>query len=182
MSGARRYTTLNFMDAARWMSEEISAAGVPCVTLTDQTLLRGPLVSHQPELGLPPAPDLAAKLARAAQGAQQSPRVDRAAVAAYLRSELSVWTTVGQGVRAILARQGTDFETASLLIMEQFDRNNVSYLVERFDSFDSRRFHDAVFGPEAGRDRQWGLRHYMERVAGMADVFTATLRAQLEAF
>lgn len=180
--GRTRYTTLNFLDAARWLSEEIASAGVPCVALTDQTLLRGPLVSVETDPVIAPTGRLDHALGLAARAADIPPKVKREPVAAFLRSELKIWTAVGEGVRAILSRQGDDFVAASLLIMEQFDKNNVSYLVQRFGGFDSRRFHAAVFGPEAGRDRQWGLRHYMKRVAGMAEVFTGVLREQLEAF
>jgi len=46
--GQLRYTTPNFLDACQWFLEEIRSSGIPCVNITDQTLVLGPGVRYDP--------------------------------------------------------------------------------------------------------------------------------------
>jgi len=182
-AGRTCYSTLNFMDAARWLCEEIRASGIACVTLTDRTILRGQGIRHIPNCPVEPTGRLARRLARTAAAPQ--PRLPREPVAAFLRSERAVWTTIVDVIQSILTRQGEDFVIAAIQVLEQFEQNNVSYLVQRFGNFENWRFHAAVFGEAAsgrGPDEgpEWGLRYYLEHVAEMAGVFIGLLRQQAE--
>jgi len=184
LAGRTCYSTLNFMDAARWLCEEIRTSGIACISLTDKTILRGQGIRHVPNFPVEPTGRLARKLARLAC-APPPPRPPREPVAAFLRSELRIWTTIASGVSTILSRRGADFVAAGMQVLGQFDQNNVTYLVQRFGDFDNWRFHAAVFGEaaaETGPDQgpEWGLRYYLEHVAEMAGVFMGLLRQQAE--
>ncbi|MDP3426787.1 MAG: DUF115 domain-containing protein [Humidesulfovibrio sp.] len=186
--GQTRYTTLNFLDAAHWLRDEIRISGIPCVNTTPESIITGPGVECVPDFPVPQTGRLDRCLADAA--ALRLRDVPREPVRAYLHRDLELWRSVSAAVEGILARQGPEFLSAAAQALEQFDQGSVTYLVQRFEAFDNQRFHAAVFGPgpvtdmgtgtEAGTEAEklWGLRYYLEHVGRMARHFAALLAAQ----
>jgi Uncharacterized protein conserved in bacteria len=178
MAGNTRYTTLNFFDAAQWLRDEIRTSGVPCITLTTETILHGPGIRHIADCPVEPTGLLPRRLARAAL--LPAPKLDRAPVAAMAAREKKMWSTITDGVQAILAHHGPTFAAAAVQLLAQFEQNNVSYLVQRYEDFDNQRFHAAYFASENEEQKAWGLRYYLEYVERMARGFVHQLERQEE--
>jgi len=178
MAGNTRYTTLNFYDAAQWLRDEIRISGVPCVTLTTETILHGPGIRHIADCPVEPTGLLPRRLARAALA--PAPRLDRAPVAAMTAREKKMWSTITNGVGTILAHGGPAFAAAAAQLLAQFEQNNVSYLVQRYEDFDNQRFHEAYFASGDEGQKAWGLRYYLEYVERMAHGFVDQLERQEE--
>ncbi|MHC1699657.1 MAG: 6-hydroxymethylpterin diphosphokinase MptE-like protein [Humidesulfovibrio sp.] len=177
LDGQTRYTTLNFLDAAHWLRDEIRASGIPCASVTGESVIAGPGVECVPDCPVADTGRLGRRLGRVA--AAQAPEIACEPVLAHLRRDLQTWESVAAAVEGIQARQGADFLAAAAQALERFDQGNVTYLVQRFEDFDNQRFHAAVFkpGPEAEKAR--GLRYYLDHVGRMARHFAAVLKAQL---
>lgn len=177
LGGQTRYTTLNFLDAAHWLCDEIRASGTPCVSVTDESIISGPKVEFVPDCPVEETGRLGRRLGRAA--AARGPEIPQAPVLAHLRRDLAVWESVAEGVESILARQGEDFVAAAAQALDQFDQGNVTYLVQRFEGFDNQRFHAAVFRSVQEGEKAWGLRYYLEYVRRMARHFSGVLAGQV---
>ncbi|MDQ7834303.1 MAG: DUF115 domain-containing protein [Humidesulfovibrio sp.] len=177
LDGSTRYTTLNFLDAAHWLRDEIRASAIPCASVTGESIISGAGVEYIPDCPVEDTGRLGRRLGRvAAARASESPREP---VLAHLRRDLAVWESVGVGVEGILAREGADFMAAAFQALDQFDQGNVTYLVQRFENFDNQRFHAAVFRSDEESEKVWGMRYYLEHVLRMARHFDAVLREQL---
>jgi len=176
MAGNTRYTTLNFFDAAQWLRDEIRTSGIPCVSLTTETILHGPGIRHAEDCPVEPTGRLERRLARAALAAP--PGIDPAPVAAMVQREKGSWATIASGVQTVLAHDGPEFIIAATQLLPQFEQNNVSFLVQRFADFDNQRFHAAVFESGTAERKVWGLRYYLEYVARMARGFVEQLERQ----
>jgi len=184
MAGRMRYTTLNFLDAAHWLLDEVRTTGLPCVSLTRETILHGPGLSHEADCPVVPTGRLPRRLAALSRLAGNPPafRVDAGQVAAMLRAELRNWEAIAQAAPLVLARGGADFLFAAEQLFERFEQNNVSYLVQRYADFDNQRFHAAALAEGAGPEsRAAGLRYYLEYVGRMAGGFVELLRRRLPA-
>jgi len=178
LGGQTRYTTLNFLDAAHWLRDEIRISGIPCVNTTPESIITGPGVECVPDFPVQETGRLGHCLAGVA--ALRPPEISREPVRAYLRRDLELWRSVSAAVEGILAKQGPEFLSAASQTLEQFDQGSVTYLVQRFEAFDNQRFHAAVFGPGPETEKLWGLRYYLEHVGRMARNFAALLTAQLK--
>jgi hypothetical protein len=176
MAGNLRYTTLNFFDAAQWLRDEIRTTGIPCVSLTTETILHGQGILHRKDCPVEPTGYLERRLARTAL--TPPARVPLAPVAAMVQREKGMWAIITGGVQTILAHDGPEFVIAASQLLTQFEQNNVSFLVQRFENFDNRRFHAAVFEPGAAEQKAWGLRYYLEYVERMARGFVGQLERQ----
>jgi hypothetical protein len=176
--GQTLFTTLNFLDAAHWLRDEIRISGIPCVNITPESIINGPGVECVPDFAVVQTGRLERCLADAA--ALRPSDIPREPVRAYLRRDLELWRSVSAAVEGILARQGPEFLSAAAQALEQFDQGSVTYLVQRFEAFDNQRFHAAVFGPGPEAEKLWGLRYYLEHVLRMARHFAALLAEQLE--
>ena len=177
LGGQRRYTTLNFLDAAHWLRDEIRTSGLPCVTLTQESIVTGPGVEHSPDCPVPDTGRLGHRLVSVA--AVRATEIAREPVLARLRSDEQLWRSVAAVVEGILVRQGAEFLSAATQVLEQFDQGSVTYLVQRFEDFDNQRFHAAVFEPGPEEEKLWGLRYYLEHVDRMARHLAGVLAAQL---
>jgi hypothetical protein len=178
LGGQARYTTLNFLDAAQWLRDEIRTSGIPCVNITQESIISGPGVTFVPDFPVAATGRLERRLGRVAAAAR-APELAREPVLVHLRREMRLWQSVAAGVEAILARQGAEFLAAASQALEQFDQGNVSYLVQRFEDFDNQDFHQAVFGPGPEAEKARGLRCFLEHVGRMARHFSGVLTEQL---
>ncbi|OIO05553.1 MAG: hypothetical protein AUJ49_01240 [Desulfovibrionaceae bacterium CG1_02_65_16] len=184
MTGATRYTTLNFLDAAHWLRDEIRTTGLPCVSLTRETILHGPGLTYAEDCPVSPTGRLPRRLAALARISVQPPafKTDPAQVTAMLRAELRNWEAIAQAAPLVLAREDGTFLLAASQLFKRFEQNNVSYLVQRYADFDNQRFHAAALAEGAGPEsRAAGLRYYLEYVGRMAEGFVALLRRRLPA-
>ncbi len=179
MAGETRYTTLNFLDVAHWLREDIRASGVPCVSLTRETILHGPGVGYEPNCAIEPTGRLPRLLARLASDAT-TPHVDRRLALAMLGGELRRWEAVAGAAPHVLRASGPAFLDAAGRLFECFERDNTSYLAQRFADFDNARFHALTLAegvtPES---REAGLRYYLDYVGRMAAEFVGLLRARI---
>lgn len=169
--GERRYTTLNFRDAALWLAEEIRLSGVACVNTSRTSILYGRGIEYAPEPELPEAP-VASAFARLFRN--DPPRLDRGRVRDYVAREMAVWKNVRGAARAMLADHTPAMVAKGMAILKQLDDGNVTYLLERRRPFDNRAFYRRVFeGTEA--ERRVGLADYFENVLNMSREFLAAL-------
>jgi hypothetical protein len=174
--GLTRYTSLNFLDACLWLTEEIRVTGVPCVNLTRESIVYGAGIRHDEDPQVPDTGLLAKRLARLA--AQRPPRPRVAAGLAAARRDLAMWGEVARGAEALVRREDEGFLAAALAVLDGFDKNGVSYLVQRFADYDNARMHAQVFDSRDPAERAAGLRYYLRRVRDMAKSFVAVLEEQ----
>lgn len=179
MAGEARYTTLNFLDVAHWLREDIRASGVPCVHLTRETIVYGPGVGYERDCAITPTGRLPRLLARLAADVT-TPRADRSLALAMLAGELRRWEAVAGAAPRVLSASGAPFLDAAGRLFERFERDNTSYLVQRFADFDNERFHALALAADATLEsREAGLRDYLEHVGRMAGEFAGLLRERI---
>ena len=173
LDGQVRYTTLNFLDAAHWLRDEIRTSSVPCVSITGETIISGPGVEHISDCPVEDTGRLGRRLARAA--AARAPEIALQPVLAFLRRDLEVWRSVALGAEGLLGRRGDEFIGPALQALERFDQGNVTYLVQRFGDFNNQHFHWALFQSGKPEDKVWSLYYYLRNVMLMARTFAQTL-------
>jgi len=178
-SGETLYTSLNFRDAALWFVDELRATNTRCVNLSRQSLIHGPGVDIDENPILPKRPGLDKTLA----ALRQLPPVrrDPARVRGFLARERAIWANTAGPLDMLLGQGGPGFVDAAMNVLEQLDRGNVSYLVQRFGDFDNRRFHAQVFESPDPESREEGLRYFLAQVRDMARDFLGVLDRALEA-
>ena len=171
--GGQLYTTLNFLDAALWLSEEIRVSDLPCVNTSKASILygRGIEYGEEPEieLGQVPLTRTMADLFR-----PEPPAADPREALKFLRHEAKLWVSVRDTAKALLADTSPAMNAKGMIILNQLDRNNVTYLVERTafsgERFDVQVFYDLVFrGGE--KERTKGLKGYFRSVRALSEEF-----------
>jgi len=178
--GLLRYTTPNFLDAALWFLEEIRSSDIPCVNMTDQSLVLGPGIDFLAEPEIQTTGRLERRL-RQVKAMRPVPRPVEPAMR-MLKAEMAFWNNVAQAAGQLTSGQGPEYVAKAMALVEQFDRSNVSYLVQRFENFSNKKFHAAVFGPVPGvraQARDYALHRYMACVERMAQGFETLIRDQL---
>lgn len=167
--GDTLYTSLNFKDAALWLTETIRLSGMECVNTSRASILYGQGVRHDPDPVLPdlPAGRDAAGLIQRTRQRPASLRPDPARVREFVQGETARWSSVRDTARTLLALDGPPLLAAGMAALARFDADNTTFLVERFRDFDTRRFHGLVFGDAADRRAQ-GLRDYFTHVVSMS--------------
>ncbi|MEZ7198147.1 6-hydroxymethylpterin diphosphokinase MptE-like protein [Pseudodesulfovibrio karagichevae] len=167
--GEPLFTTLNFLDAALWLSEEIRVSGVPCVNTSKASILFGEGIEYDEEPVLAGRAPSMKDLFR-----PEPPRVDREEAGRWLRREIRLWTSVAEAARTLLGDDTPAMAAKGMAILEQLDRNNVTYLAERFRGFSNGEFYRLVFeGDESSRRK--GLRLYFRNVLAMSGEFLGLL-------
>lgn len=174
--GDTLYTSLNFKDAALWLTETIRLSGMECVNTSRASILYGQGMCHDPDPDLPdlPAGRDAAGLVRRTRQQPASLRPDPARVRGFVQGEIARWSAVRDTARTLLAQDGPPLLAAGMAALARFDADNTTFLVERFRDFDTRRFHGLVFGGDPAR-RAEGLRDYYTRLREMAGELLAEL-------
>jgi len=170
--GEELYTTINFRDAALWLAETIRLSGVECVNTSRSSILYGRGIEHDPE------PDLGETQMNRVMTDMfrtEPSRVDREGVKVFLRHEIKLWTSIRDAAAMVLADSGSVLIAKGMAILGQLDKNNVTYLVQRFADFNNVQFHTQVFlGDETSRAE--GLKYYFEYVGRMSEELLATLK------
>jgi hypothetical protein len=170
------YTSLNFKDAALWLTETIRLSGMECVNTSRASILYGQGIRHDPDPGLPdmPAGRDAASLIRLTRIRPDAQRPDPARVRAFVHEEIARWGAVRDTAHTLLALDGPPLLAAGMAALARFDADNTTFLVERYRDFDTRRFHGLVFGADP-IGRAEGLRDYFAHVGNMAEELLAEL-------
>ncbi|EGB15627.1 protein of unknown function DUF115 [Pseudodesulfovibrio mercurii] len=168
--GEPLFTTLNFLDAALWLAEEIRVSGVACVNTSKASILYGRGIEYDAEPALSGRVPNLKDLFR-----PEPPRVDRREAGRWLRREIQLWTSVGEAARTLLADDTPAMTAKGMAVLNQLDGNNVTYLVERRPGFSNWDFVKLVFEGDE-HDRRKGLRLYYREVLAMAGEFLALLR------
>lgn len=176
-SGKLLFTTLNFLDSARWLAEEIRLSGVECINTSSDSILYGKGISFEDEPRLPKAnvQEIHASLFKT-----PPPRVDRRAVLQYLRQDSSFWKFVRDTARTLLTEEGATFVAKGMAILGHFDQRNVTYLVQRYGDFNNSTFHQNVFERDEAL-RQVGLRDYYEHVHAMSEELLLQIKRSIKA-
>lgn len=177
--GLTRYTTPNFLDASLWLLDEIRSTGLACVNVTRESLVHGPGVAYDPDFAAAPSPTLARRL-RQVPGLKARPR-PLGSIRRALGAELAFWRAIEAACARMNAASGPAFLDAAGQLLGQFDQNNVSYLVQRFEDFDNPSFHRAVFDSAGVPAREAGFQYYFGYVGRMAKVLAGVLEEQIAA-
>jgi len=172
--GEPLFSTLNFLDAALWLTEEIRVSGVPCVNTSKASILYGEGIEFDEEPTLSGSVPNMKDLFR-----PEPPRVDRGEAGRWLRREIRLWTSVAEAARTLLADDSPAMAAKGMAVLDQLDRNNVTYLVERRRGFSNSEFYRLVFEGGEG-DRRKGLRLYFRNVLAMSAEFLDLLGKALK--
>lgn len=168
--GSRMFTTLNFFDAAQWFADRIRQAGLTVVNLCAASILKGPGIVFDPAPVLPEAPGLAEKLAAIGMS-DLTGRRDR--VLDYIRQEMLRWKN-----KQLAARQaGANLRAADAFIAAS-DRDNTSFMLQRFGGFDNARFHAAYFEGADDSQRMDAARYFLDAMDAMCAALLKNLRDQ----
>ena len=173
MAGTTCYTTLNFLDAAHWLRDEIRLAQIPCVNISAQTILHGPGITLHPGYPIRPTGRLPLRLQRIASATEKRPAMEP--VGQFVKHELRHWINIESEVASILQTGGDDFFVRAGKALEQFDATNVTYLVQRFDNFNNKQFHADVFESKSKDVIAEGLRSYFSKILQMAKIMQSSL-------
>ena len=173
-NGKQLYTTLNFYDASRWFLEHIRKTGLKVVNITSSSILFSPdvpVIENYPIQGRPPQVPHSATMSF---GLPPEAAVEAALILANIKNITAEWERVKNlAINAIRIR---NLETHEKLV-QLFDNNQISYLVERFENFDNKRFHEGFFDSTSEQARLTAAEYYMEHIVRMAELFLNTLAA-----
>lgn len=162
--GETLYTTLNFRDAALWLAEEIRISEIPCINTSSESILYGRGISHDPAPTLEQA-TADTRLVRLPH--PEPPALDRTAVLDYLRSEEARWLATHDKAAQLVQLPQAELITKGIDVLNSFEEDNTSFLVQRFNGFDNRRFHHLrTHGDKDALSK--GLAYYFNHVARMS--------------
>lgn len=179
--GEQVYTTTNFLDSALWLAETIRLSGVECINTSRGSILYGSGIEHDPA---PELEDCAVDAVLANLPQAGPPAVDREGIRRYLRHELKMWMSILGVADTMLGLSGEELRLKGMAILDQLDKNNVSYMVERHcppeNSFVSPEFYRLVFESDDA-DREKGLGIYFTHVKMISEEFLDFLRKAAQA-
>lgn len=168
--GSQVFTTLNFFDSAQWFADRIRQAAVRVVNLCPQSILTGPGIFFDPAPVLPPDPGIGQAVA-ALPVSDQTGRAQR--VTDYIRQEMARWKT-----KQLAARQaGASLGEAQAFIAAS-DEDNTSFMLQRFEDFDNRAFHQGFFDTADPGQRLEAARGYLTHMENMCSALLRILLAQ----
>lgn len=165
------YTTLNFRDAALWLTEEIRLSGIECINTSKESILYGRGITHDPEPAFDgePVNQVIASLFQA-----DPPRINRAAVDGYVKKEIAHWAGLKHFANELLQDETVGLALKGAAIREKLDANNTTFLLERSRSFRNDRFHGMAFSDDPLKQAA-GYRYYFEQLQKMCANFQETL-------
>lgn len=178
MAGTTCYTTLNFLDAAYWLRDEVRASQIPCVNISSATILHGPGISLHPGYPIRPTGRLPQRLQRIASARNTRPAMEP--VGQFVKHELLHWMNIENEVASILQSRGDDFLMRAGKTLEKYDANNVTYLVQRFDNFNYKHFHADVFESKSRDVIARGFFSYYTKILQMAKIMRSALASNFQ--
>ena len=172
--GEQLYTTLNFRDAALWLSEVIRVSGIECINTSKASILYGKGIRFEaePELSDSGISGLVKSL-----HTPQPVRGDYPKISAYIQGEKMRWEKVLAWTDELELESGEAFISKGMTLLGLLDKENVTYLIEHSDGFDNEVFHECIFesGPVA---QEKGLQMYFSSLRKMATLFLGELERQ----
>ena len=173
-AGEPRYATLNYLDAAWWLRDEIRESGITVFNTCRDSLVYGPGVVFDE------APDLSgyAGFARTFTGLRPTPVEGGAdGIISFFRREKAFWERTADRARAVLRAGGAGEAFAPFLA--ECDATNVSYLLQRFPAFESIRFYAMYFVSKDPVLERMATLDFCENCLAMAGLFVETLDRRL---
>jgi len=174
-TGETVFTTLNFRDAALWLSEEIRLSGIECINTSPDSILFGQGITFDENPQLPKR-----KIRRlfSALFSISAPLPDRSKVLQFIKAEKNKWRNIATVLTQLNTNTDSDFVLKGLAILEQLDQGNITNLVQRFEEFSNVKFNDMVFGSNSHDAQAKGLHYYFHHVIRMAREFEKILMEQ----
>lgn len=166
--GTTLFTSLNFRDAALWLSEEIRISGIPCINTSTRSILFGEGIRQETDPELPPDPGLKTRLAALNRIRHTPPAADK--VTSFLNTELAFWKQLKKALTVLQDKQEEQLAASFGPLLDQLDNGGITHLVERYEDFSNARF-IALLESEDAAERDRGRRYFLAYASGMADRF-----------
>jgi hypothetical protein len=129
-SGKTMYTTPNYLDASVWFKEEVRRTGIEVVNACSDSILAGDPIRVEENWPIPDGPDPAeaVKAIPLARDPHDLPPIEE-----FIVNQLTAWSNTKRASENTIAamRQAGSTEPGERLL-EIFDANNTTYLVERY--------------------------------------------------
>jgi hypothetical protein len=124
------YTTPNYLDASVWFKEEVRRTGIEVVNACSDSILAGDPIRVEENWPIPDGPDPAeaVKAIPLARDPHDLPPIEE-----FIVNQLTAWSNTKRASENTIAamRQAGSTEPGERLL-EIFDANNTTYLVERY--------------------------------------------------
>lgn len=174
-SGETLFTTLNFRDAALWLSEEIRLSGIECINTCPSSILfgEGIIFEENPQL---PKCDLKKRFSDLFNIRGLQPDVGK--ILTFIKMEQKKWRDIASVLEQLNQSTDDDFVPKGLAILEQLDQGNITNLVQRFEDFNNVKFNNLVFSSATKSDKAKGLHYYFHYVIRMTRQFEKVLKEQ----
>lgn len=168
-NGTSMYTTMNFLDVRYWFLDYIRETGLEVVNTCPETILYGPhlLFEDTPQIdGFPGLEETFAALR------PTPPVVALERVMQFMIEQIGWMKRLRKESGEIakgLARRESEALARGAALLERYDRENVTYMVQRYLHFNNERFHEEYF--ESGDDerRRRALLYFMAHLRRMAN-------------
>jgi len=176
--GQKLFTSLNFRDSALWLAEEIRLSEIEVVNLTHDTILFGPNIRFEENPELPEDPEVES-IFETVLAMEPRTDADMGQIMQYVQNEMRTWTNTAEPLGVLSNMRAEEYLRVGTDVLNQLDKGNVSYLVQRFEDFDNARFHEGFLGEKSSDDeREEALRYYFDYVERMARHFLEVLADQ----
>lgn len=171
-SGETLYSTLNFRDVSMWFIDEIRRHDIDVINTTNETILYADKITIRDDYKIPNNGNIRSIINNIIVNRNN---IDNRLIESYIKSEIDFWKNVRMICRQCLenAHEGKSNEE----IMNYFDDNNVTYLMQRYSDFDYKQFSDYFY--DAISNQSKGILYYVDYADKMAAYFEKLLMSQL---
>jgi len=176
--GETLYTTVNFRDAALWLTEEIRLSGIECVNTTKDSILYGQGIRYESE---PELPEASTARIMADLFKPEPPLINRRIVQQYLVQEKGKWVALRKAATDVLGGRPAQLIANGEVVLKQLDELGVTFMVEGFPGFDTSHFHALAFSGDAGKKAD-GFRYFYENLQRMSSALLDALDAAAQAY
>ncbi len=165
-AGDFMYSTPNFIDAALWLVNRIEKSSLEVVNTSRQSLIHGKNIRIDPDYDAPQQGDKQAMLS----SIRPRSSVNRGRVQEFCRNEAARWESVAQASQGVLDTQDRELMLAKARqLVQVFDKQSVSYLVQRYKDFSNPDFHAGFFDSDDPAINHKASVHYFSYVQEMAE-------------
>jgi len=175
-SGELMFTTLNLFDVSLWLLNRIDDSNVKVVNSTYDTILFGKNIEINENYKI----DYAGNISKELETIDiLMSEVNLYQVKEYLYNETVYWNNIKRISKDILSLSDScqAVDTCQRYISE-FDKTNISYLLQRYDDFDNFLFHDKFFSSQDIKNKYEGGIYYFSYLYKMSDYFLRILNSQ----
>jgi hypothetical protein len=180
--GSVMFSTPNFLDVSYWFLGRIRTSKLEVVQTEPHSIIYGDPIVIDPDPQLPEAPNLAQLLLNIPWKKQY---LSRAVIKDWIGREMDKWREVrklAQDYLLLLAANpaAPDVLEQGARIVQQFDNDNTSFMLQRYHTFSNNRFHNPFFSGD-DRRRRAALQYYFSYLGPMADELFNILLKQFKA-